>query len=244
MAPGADQRLPLAGDARFHTTQWTLVLRAGDSADPGSQEALADLCERYWYPVYAFVRRRGAAPEDAQDLVQGFFSHLLERRTLKVADPERGRFRSFLLGSAKLYLSDERRRAAAGKRGGAAPAIDLETAEQRYRLETDPEASPERLYERRWALELLAHTRARLAREVERSAHPERTRLLGFLTEGGGPRYQELAAELGMNEGAVKVAVHRLRRRFGTLLREEVARTVGDPARVDEELRHLLAILG
>lgn len=228
---------------QFLTTRWSLVLSAGDPQDPEYRDALATLCERYWYPVYAFVRRRGTDPDAAQDLVQGFFAGLLEKDTLRAADPALGRFRSFLLSAVKFHLSDERRRRQAQKRGGAVEQIDLQAAEERYLLEGDPADSPERLFERRWALELLHHARRRLEREVAESAHPERVRLVPLLTTGGGPRYGELAAELEMSEGALKVAVHRLRKRFGALLREEVAETVGDPALVDAELRHLLEVL-
>jgi RNA polymerase sigma factor (sigma-70 family) len=231
---------------KFLTTQWSLVLAAGDSAVAGSREALDDLCSRYWYPIYAYARRRGAGTEDAQDQVQGFFSHLLERGTLKGADPERGRFRSFLLGAFKLYLSDERSRAAAQKRGGGATALplDLEGAEERYRLEAEPSETPDRLFARRWALELLAHARRRLEEEGAAGRNPARARRLGvFLTDPDGAPYREVAEELGMSESAVKVAVHRLRQRYGALLREEVARTVEDPDRVDEELRYLFSVL-
>lgn len=231
---------------RFLTTQWSLVLAAGDSAAPGSREALDELCSLYWYPVYAFARRRGAAVEDAQDQVQGFFSHLLERGTLKGADPGRGRFRSFLLGAFKLYLADERSRQVARKRGGGATALplDLEGAEERYRLEADGDENPDRLFARRWALELLAHTRTRLDDELAAGRNPERSRrLAGFLTDAEEAPYREVAEELGMSESAVKVAVHRLRQRYGALLREEVARTVEDSARVDDELRYLFSVL-
>jgi len=230
---------------RFLTTQWSMVLAAGDSAAAGSYEALNDLCSQYWYPVYAFARRRGASVEDAQDQVQGFFSHLLERGTLKGADPERGRFRSFLLGAFKLYLSDERNRAAAQKRGGGSSALplDLEGAEDRYRLEAEPAEAPDRLFARRWALELLAHARRRLEEEIAAGRNPERRRLAAFLTDPDGAPYREVAAELGMSEAAVKVAVHRLRQRYGAILREEVARTVEDPERVDDELRYLFSVL-
>ena len=234
------------GGARFLTTQWSLVLAAGDSAAPGSREALDDLCERYWYPVYAFARRRGADADLAQDQVQGFFSHLLERGTLKGADPARGRFRSFVLGAFKLYLADERSRAAARKRGGGATVLplDVDAAEERYRLEADAEESPDRLFARRWALELLAHTRRRLDEELAGGRTPERSRrLAAFLTDADGAPYREVAEELGMTESAVKVAVHRLRQRYGALLREEVARTVEDPGRVDDELRYLFSVL-
>lgn len=235
---------PAPARGQFLTTRWSMVRSAGDPDDPAYRDALAALCERYWYPVYAFVRRRGADPEEAQDLVQGFFAGLLEKDTLRDADPALGRFRSFLLSAVKFHLSDERRRHLAQKRGGGAEQLDLESAEERYLLEGDPADSPERLFERRWALELLHHARRRLEREVATSATPERVRLVPLLTAGGGPRYSALAEELGMSEGAVKVAVHRLRKRFGALLREEVAETVGEPALVDDELRHLLEVLG
>lgn len=236
----------MSGRGRFLTTQWSLVLAAGDSAVPGSREALDDLCARYWYPVYAFARRRGAGADEAQDQVQGFFSHLLERGTLRGADPERGRFRSFLLGAFKLYLADERNRATAQKRGGGATVmpLDLDGAEERYRLEADAEEAPDRLFARRWALELLAHARRRLDEELAGGRNPERSRRLAtFLADADAAPYREVAEELGMTEPAVKVAVHRLRQRYGTILREEVARTVEDPARVDDELRYLFSVL-
>ena len=234
------------GGGRFLTTRWSMVLAAGDTRHPDSADALATLCERYWYPVYAFARRRGRDADEAQDLVQGFFSHLLEKKTLGAAEPERGRFRSFLLGAFKFYLADQAAHAAAQKRGGGAThhSLDLDDAESRYRLETDPANDPDRVFSRHWALELLGHARRRLYAEIEASANPERSRrLAAFLTGAGGERYREVAAELGMSESAVKVAVHRLRRRFGALLREEVAQTVADEARVDEELRYLFSCL-
>ncbi len=233
---------------QFRTTQWSLVIAAGDDRNPRFQQALSDLCDSYWYPVYAYVRRRGASADAAQDLTQGFFSSLLERNTLAAADRERGRFRSFLLTALKFYLADEHDRATAKKRGAGQPALslDLEGAEDRYRLEAEPESTPDRVYERRWALEVLELAHRRLRTEITRSSHPERSgRLAAYLTgdrdEAG---YREVAAELGMTESAVKVAVHRLRKRYGALLREEVERTVGDPAETDGELRFLLAALG
>lgn len=232
---------------RFRTTQWSLVLAAGDDRNPRFHQALADLCERYWYPVYAYVRRRGADPDAAQDLAQGFFSSLLEKNTLRAADRDRGRFRSFLLTALKFYLADEYDRARALKRGGGQEALslDLEGAEARYRLEAEPEASPDRVFERRWALEVLEQTHRRLQEEIARSSHPERPRrLAAFLTgDGDDQSYREVAAELGMSESAVKVAVHRLRKRYGALLREEVERTVGNPEETEGELRFLLAAL-
>lgn len=235
-----------AGGGRFLTTHWSLVLAAGETRGPTSDQALSTLCERYWYPVYVFARRRGHDVEEAQDLVQGFFSHLLEKGTLRSADPDRGRFRSFLLGAFKYYVSDVSVRAAAQKRGGGQTlhSLDLDDAESRYRVETDPADQPDRLFEKRWALELLAHARRRLDQEIDASGNPERSRRLAlFLTDADGAKYKDVAEELGMTEAAVKVAVHRLRRRFGAVLREEVAQTVESPDRVDDELRHLFSSL-
>lgn len=232
---------------RFATTQWSLVLAAGNRDSPDFRTALAELCERYWYPIYAFVRRRGADAEQAQDLTQGFFSHLLERGTLRVVDRERGRFRSFLLGALKFYLADERDRALAQKRGGGAVSLslDLDDAESRYRLEADPEDAPDNLFAKRWALEVLKKTHEELRREARRSANPERQeRLAALLTGESEQPYREIADELGMSETALKVSIHRLRKRFGALLRDEVRRTVEDPDKVEEELRFLLQAVG
>lgn len=232
---------------RFTTTQWSLVSAAGDSRNPAFREAVAALCQQYWYPIYAYVRRQGVDPDRAQDLTQGFFVSLLERRTVKAADPQRGRFRSFLLSALRFYLADERDRDRAWKRGGRTTTLSLDVAEAeaQYRLEGDLEQTPERLFAKRWALRMLEVVRARLDRELDESAEPDRSRRLArFLTdEAPTLTYRQLASELSMTEGAVKVAVHRLRRRFGDLLREEVARTVSDPVDVDEELRLLQAAL-
>lgn len=231
---------------RFATTQWSRVLVAGDSQDPARHDALADLCQRYWFPVYAFLRRRGTPAEAAQDLTQGFFCHVLEKGTLKAADRGRGRFRSYLLGALKFYLADEHDRASAQKRGGAVTTVslDLEAAEARYTPEPDRQDDPDHLFVRRWALEVLEQAHARLRAHLDKTGDPERSRrLAGFLTDSENRRYREVAAELQMSESAVKVAVHRLRRRFGAVLREEVARTVADPSRVDDELRFLLAAI-
>ncbi len=232
---------------RFATTQWSLVLAAGNSRDPGRDDALADLCHRYWYPVYAYLRRRGTAADPARDLTQGFFCHLLEKKTLKAADRDRGRFRSYLLGALKFYLADQHDRASALKRGGAATTVslDLEGAETRYTLEADRREDPDSLFIRRWAMEVLEQAHARLREHLDRTADPARSRrLAGFLTASETRRYREVAAELEMSESAVKVAVHRLRRRFGAVLREEVARTVAGASGIDDELRFLLAAIG
>jgi RNA polymerase sigma-70 factor (ECF subfamily) len=231
----------------FSTTRWSLVVAAANSGHPDYRRALEDLCGSYWYPVYAFVRRRGWDRDQAQDLTQGFFAELLEKQTLKAADQERGRFRSFLLTALKFYLSNEQERARAQKRGGGRSPIplDADAAEELYRLEPVDQHTPETLFERRWALVVLERVLDRLRRELERSLHPERIRLVECLTaEGSRGRYKQLAVDLEMSESAVKVAVHRLRRRFGELLREEVAQTVDDPKRVDDELRHLFDVMG
>jgi RNA polymerase sigma factor (sigma-70 family) len=239
---------PNRSGGRFTSTQWSLVLAAGDSQDPNSREALATLCETYWYPIYALVRHLGSDPDRAQDLTQGFFADLLERRAFKVAKPERGRFRSFLRTALKYYLSHERDRTRARKRGGGKQplSLDFDDAESRYRLEATDDQSPDKLFERRWARAMLTRAIGRLREETGASADGDRLRrLLPFLTgETPRPTYAEVAAELGSSEVAVKAAVHRMRRRFGKLLREEVAQTVGNPIEIDEELRHLFAVLG
>jgi RNA polymerase sigma-70 factor (ECF subfamily) len=233
---------------RFATTRWSVVLAAGDSATPGSRDALARLCEIYWYPLYAFARRWGHTADEAQDLTQEFFTRLLEKHYLEDVRPERGRFRSFLLASLKHFLLNERDRDQAQKRGGGRAPIPLEldTAEGRYRLEPPDTATPETIFERRWALTLLDRVLERLRREHVES---ERERLFealkGFLTgQSETPKYGDVGASLGMTEGAVKVAVHRLRRRFGELLRDEIADTVADPADVEDEIRYLFKVLG
>ena len=233
---------------RFPDTQWSLVAVAGDSHHPRVRDAVEDLCRLYWYPVYAFIRRGGADTDTAQDRTQGFFSHLLEKRTWRSADPDRGRFRSFLLGALKRYVLDERDRAIALKRGGGLEILplDLSGFEQRYRVESRTEDSPERTFARRWALETLERSLAQLWQELERSSDLERSRRLAACLTGNGDTtpYRQLAVELGMTEPAVRVAIHRMRKRFGTILRREVARTVSDPSSVDDELRYLFSCLG
>jgi len=242
-----DVRDPSNRDGLFATTQWSLVLAAGDSQDPDSREALAALCEIYWYPIYALVRHLGSDPDYAQDLTQGFFTDLLERRFFKVAKRERGRFRSFLKTALHHFLSHERDRARAQRRGGGKRplSLDFEGAESRYRLEAAGNQAPDKVFERRWARALLARTIERLREETRASVDGDRlSQLLPFLTgETPHPTYAQVATELGSSESAVKSAVHRMRRRFGKLLRDEVARTVGVPKEVDEELRHLFAVL-
>jgi len=236
-----------AGGKSFATTHWSLVLAAGHGSRPDAATALATLCETYWYPLYYYVRRRGCRAEEAQDLTQEFFARLLEKGYLKVADPERGRFRSFLLASLNHFLANEWRRRSARKRGGGKPAIslDAESAETRYRQEPAHNLTPENAYERRWAMLLLEKALLTLRDEYAAGGKAKVfARLSGFL--GGAERtaYGKAARELGTTEGAVKVAVHRLRKRCRAILRAEVAQTVADPADVDEELRHLMAVVG
>jgi RNA polymerase sigma factor (sigma-70 family) len=232
---------------RFATTHWSLIARARGAAAPEAREALASLCRAYWYPLYAFIRRRGASADEAQDLTQEFFARLLEKDFLAAVDPGKGRFRAFLLAACKHFLANERDRARARKRGGGRPllSLDLQDAEGRYLLEPAHGLTPEKLFERRWALTLLDQMLARLRGEYQ-GAGKGRVfdGLKNSLTAGEATTpYPQLAAELGMSEGAVKVAAHRLRRRYRQLLRDEIARTVRDPAGVDDEVRDLFAAL-
>lgn len=232
---------------RFATTHWSLVLAAGKGASADAQAALEALCQTYWYPLYAYVRRQGHQLDDAQDLTQAFFARLLEKHYLQAADPERGRFRSFLLTAFKRFLCKERDRERAKRRGGGMKLLplDFEAGERRYGLEPTHEATAEKIYEQRWALTLLDRVFARLRDEFDQAGKQKEFNCLKvYLTgEAGTPSYQDIAAELEMTEGSVKVAVHRLRRRYRELVREEITQTVTEPEEVDEELRHLFAAL-
>jgi RNA polymerase sigma-70 factor (ECF subfamily) len=223
-------------------------LAAGQRSSPQSSAALATLCENYWYPLYAYVRRRGHDADEAQDFTQAFFARLLEKNDLAAADPGRGRFRSFLLASLKHFLANEWDRARAEKRGGGrfVLSIDFRTAEERYRAEPSHDLTPEKIFERRWALMLLENVLARLHDESAQAGKMDSfDRLKGFLTgEQAAMTYGQLAAELNMSEGALKVAVHRLRRRYRELLRAEIEETVADPEEIDQEIRDLFAALG
>jgi RNA polymerase sigma-70 factor (ECF subfamily) len=231
------------GPPRFATTHWSLVVAAGQGDSPEAKAALATLCEIYWYPLYAYVRRHGHGPDEAQDLTQEFFARLLEKDYLQDADRQRGKFRSFLLTAFKHFLSKERDRANALKRGGGRPtlSLDLQAGEQRYRREPADHVTPETIYERRWALTLLDQVIARLRQEFAAAGKgPFFERLKVFLTGEKGPEpYARLAADLDMTEGALKVAIHRMRRRYRELLHAEIGQTVDTPAEVEEELRHL-----
>jgi DNA-directed RNA polymerase specialized sigma24 family protein len=232
---------------RFPTTCWSRVAHAGDPSDPEAGAALEGLCRDYWYPLYAFVRRRGFGPDDACDLVQGFLADLLERRDLAGADPDRGRFRSFLRSACANFLAHHRDRERALKRGGGLRliSIDLPAAEGRYGREPAHELTAERLFERRWSLDLLGHVLSRLEAEAVRSGKVELFTRLRPMLEGDdrAESYSDVGTAVGLSEGAVKVAAHRLRARFREVLREEVGRTVADPADVDAELCELITSL-
>jgi len=208
---------------------------------------LAKLCQAYWYPLYAYVRRRGHSPEDAQDLTQEFFARLLEKNWVRNADQQKGRFRSFLLGAMNHFLADEWDKARAQKRGGGVKPLPLQfdTAETRFSLEPADNLTPERAFERRWALTLLDEVLNRLRLEYEHDGKVELFAALNPCLVGDrtSQPYAELAAKLGVSEGAVKATVHRLRQRYRQLLRDEIAHTVSEPGEVDEELRHLFAVL-
>jgi RNA polymerase sigma factor (sigma-70 family) len=228
---------------RFATTRWTMVNAAG-RADGHAGEALAELCQIYWPPLYGYLRGRGYDAEQAQDLTQGFFARFLERESVRAADPTRGRFRGFLLTALKRYVINEYKRAASTGRGGQHVhlALDFEDAERTYLLERRDEETPERVFDRKWAAITLDRTLQRLRDECDRAGkRAESNALLPYLTDSGDlPPYKAVATELGLTEGAVKVAVHRLRQRFGAILRLEVGETVVEPADVEDEMRELI----
>lgn len=231
----------------FATTHWSVVLAARDGDSPGASEALEKLCRTYWYPLYTFVRRQGHSPEDAQDMTQEFFARFLEKEYFGLADPARGRFRSFLLASLKNFLAEQHRQAGRLKRGGGKTFVswDAATAEERFVAEPKDEATPEHIYERRWALTLLEKALSSLGEELT-SAGKERVfaELKNHLWgDQGGESYSVIAARLEMSEGALKVAAHRLRQRYRELLREEVAHTVARHEEIDEELRYLITVI-
>ena len=227
----------------FATTHWTVVLTAGRRSTPEADRALEELCRTYWYPLYAYVRRQGHSKEDAEDLTQGFFAGFLKRNYLEGVSSEKGRFRAFLLAALKHYLANEYDRAGRQKRGGGVAALSLnwQDADTRYQIDPADQLSPDKLYDRAWATTLLeqviARLRAECAAEGKARVFEE---LKPFLMVGKGDiPYAQAAASLGVNEGAARVAVHRLRQRYRELLREEIARTLAAPADLDEELRAL-----
>jgi RNA polymerase sigma-70 factor (ECF subfamily) len=231
----------------FATTHWSVVLTAAQSDTPRAREALGRLYQTYAYPLYAYVRRRGYGLDDAQDLIQEFFARLLEHNWLDRADQEKGRFRSFLLGALNHLLANEWDKSKAWKRGGRAEIVPLQfdTAESRYQEEPADTTTPEQCYERRWALTLLDHVMTHLQQEQQGAGEAEVFAELKpcLLGDAQTQPYAVLASQLGRTEGAVKVAVHRLRHRYRQLLREEIALTVASPAEVDAEMRHLFEVL-
>ncbi len=235
--------------AWFATTHWSGVLAAARAGDSGrGAAALEALCRKYWHPLYAYLRRAGHASHDAEDLVQGFFEQCLRHGYLAAANRDRGRFRSFLLTALKRYAANEQDKARALKRGGGQPAISFDAGDAETRYAADPHTSltPDRLFERRWALTLLETVLDRLRQEQAAAGRaPLFAELQGVLTASGQQTpMAETARRLGMSEGAVKVAAHRLRRRYRELLLEEIAHTVGSADEIEEERRRLLAALG
>ncbi len=231
----------------FVTTQWSVVVAAGRGDTMQAHAALEKLCRSYWFPLYAYVRRRGHSVEDAQDLTQEFFARVLEHQWFARADKTKGRFRTFLLNALERFLANEWDKARTLKRGGSHPCmpLQLDDAETRYGVEPADDRTPEQAFERRWALTLLEGVMLRFEAEFCAEGQAELFVALKpcLVGDSAAQPYVELAASLGMNEGAVKVAVHRLRQRYRELLRAEIANTVASPADVDEEMRHLFNVL-
>lgn len=231
----------------FATTHWSVVLSAGEISSPQAATALEELGNTYWYPLYAFVRRKGHSPHDAQDLTQAFFARLLEKNYVAQADRQRGRFRTFLLTALAHFLADEWDKGRRLKRGGGRELIsfDATSAEERYRLEPVDRSDAARLYERRWVTTLFDAVLSRLEREFLDSGKGELFNGLKgcLLAEDSGLSYADLGTRLGMKEDAVKQAVHRMRRRYRELFREEIAQTVAGPDELEDELKHVFAVL-
>jgi RNA polymerase sigma factor (sigma-70 family) len=227
----------------FATTHWTVVLAAGQSHTPQSDSALEQLCRGYWFPLYAYVRRRGHAKADAEDLTQTFFARLLAKNFLENLDSEKGKFRAFLLAALKHFLANEWDKVRAQKRGGgqALLSLDWQTADTKFQVAATGEPRPDQAFDREWALALLARVIERLQSECEAEGRAKLfAQLKNFLMAGQGESAQaEVARALGMEEGAVRVAIHRLRKRYRALLRDEISQTLADPAMVDEEMRAL-----
>ena len=221
------------------------MVAAGDPYRKEARSALASLCENYWYPLYAYLRRRGYSSDEAQDLTQEFFVRVLEGRYLDRAQPEKGRFRAFILTSLKFFVADEEDRGRAHKRGGGMVVpLEFSSGEERYQREPAHDETPERIFERRWALSVLDRVIEKLRSEFVQHGRPEHfDRLKVFLLGQSDAPYAALAQELNTSEGALKVAIHRLRKRYRELFRREIADTVSDPADVESELRDLAAVL-
>lgn len=248
MSMEESHRGQIARKRHFATTHWSIVVAAGDARREDAQDALSQLCEAYWYPLYAYTRRRGYAAPDAQDLTQAFFARLLEKQSLRVADRERGKFRSFLLAALDHFLANEHDRTQSQKRGGdrAHLSLDLAAGESRVNLEPAHELTPERIYERQWALTVLELVVGRMEAEYQEAGNERQFELLKDVLGGGRERlpYVEVAAELDMSVENARQTAHRMRKRYRAFLREEVSRTVVDPSDVDEELADLFKALG
>jgi RNA polymerase sigma-70 factor (ECF subfamily) len=242
--PGAEPNSGERPHGQFPTTRWSLIIATREKPTTQARDALTRLCISYWYPLYAYARRRCGRIEDAQDLTQGFFACLLEKKYLKDCHPDRGRFRAFLLTAFRHFMANESDHARAQKRGGGQIPIslDMQEAERRYLVDPGHDLTPEKLYERRWAMALLDRALERLRLESRQLNHFDRLQV--FLTgEPPGVSYNALACELGMSEGALKVTVHRLRRKFRQVLRGEIADTVVSPEEVKEEMQFLLSVV-
>jgi len=248
MTPANPARADVPATAMgFHTTHWTLVLAAREQEGTVAREALGHLCAQYWYPLYAFIRRQGSSPHDAEDLTQEFFFRFMERHSLASVQPAAGKFRSFLLACTKNFLANERERASAQRRGGGVAqfAISSADAETRYSLEPADHRTPEADFDRRWALAILERTMKDLRREYSANERRELFEdLQGFLPGGqGNTSRSELATKRRVTAGAIDVAIHRLRQRFGALLQEQVAQTVSSDTEVEEEIRYLISVI-
>lgn len=249
MRPPADERQANGpGVSEFATTRWSLVVGAAARDGAESRSALESLCQAYWYPIYAYVRRRVSDIHESQDLTQSFFERLLEKGTIAAADPDRGRFRAFLLTACQRFLINEWEKARAAKRGGGRSlvSLDFDAGESRYSIEAVDALTPERLYEQQWAVTLLGRVLDELRREyVAKGKEAQFESLKSFLSGSGRNReYSTAAAELGMIEAAIRVAAHRLRGRYRELLRAEIAQTLENPDDVDDEIRSLFSLLG
>lgn len=236
-----------SGGSHFTTTRWGVVSLAGGDTSTATREALDELCRAYWYPLYAYVRRRGYAPADAEDLTQEFLSTLCRKKSVAVADPERGRFRSFLLSSLRHFLANAWDRRRARKRGPQAGLVSIEAleAEERYRVEPVDDLTPATLYERAFAIDVLNRVRRQLEREFGAAGKGVQYRWLEAYLPGVPSTldYSQLSSQLGVSEVGARSEVHRLRRRFGALLRQEVAQLVETEAEIDDELGVMIAVL-
>ena len=235
-----------APSGAFVTTHWSVVLAAADEERPEAAQALETLCRTYWYPLYAYVRRQGCSPEDAQDLTQAFFARLIEKHYLGQVEKEKGRFRSFLLAALRHFLSDQRDQARTLKRGGGAAHLSLDTqdAEARYRLEAVDRLDAEKIFERRWAMTLLERALSRLRDESAAAGKAHAFEALkDFVAGENDVSCGEVAVQMGLSERAAKSVLHRLRQRYRALVRDEIAQTVAEPGEVDAEIRHLIAVI-